>query len=121
MVFQAILGLGIACRIFFITAVLRKCGDQLVGVICVIVYLSGLETYLVHTDLFSKTPYIIYLVLVGFYHQELEKNKRRFAIQLFFPFNDVACTLQHFVQLATYTVLLVNILRGAVDGDYKPV
>ena len=60
-------------------------------------------------------------MFIRLYHQELEKDKRRFTLHFFFPFYNIAGALQHFFQFAAYPVLLVHILRGAINGNDEAV
>src|SRR5687767_4282567 len=65
--------------LFTIAAVFIDSGDQFVRVILKIIYLCGFEPYIIHTGFFGQFFYIFYLVLIGFYHQELEYNKGLFT------------------------------------------
>src|SRR4051812_44846283 len=111
MVAEAALYFHITGCIFFITAVFIIGRDELMRIIFIIIYLCRFKTHLVDTDLFTQFFYILYLVLIWFYNEELEKNEWCFAFHFFLPFYNIACAFQHFLQLATDTVLLVYILR----------
>src|SRR5882757_10470505 len=110
-----------AGAVFLIAAVFIQCGDELVGVVFIIVYLCRFKPYGVHAYFGGQFFYVFYLVLVGFYHEKLENDKRRFTVQLLFPFDNVFGAGNNLIQLSAHAVLLVYVLRGAVDGNNQPV
>ena len=94
--------------IFFIPAVFVCFRNKFVGVIFKIIHLCCLETYFIYADLPGQSFNIFYLVFIWFYYQELEENKRRFAVQFFFPSYNIPCTFKYFFQVAANAVLLVT-------------
>ena len=95
--------------------------DQSVGIMLIVVDLRRLETDLVYSDLSGESPDIFQLVFVGTDYEELEKDKWGLALQLLFPFDDIAGAFQHFLQLTAYAVLLVYLLGGAIDRNNQAV
>src|SRR5688572_25832701 len=104
-----------------VTAVFLFSGYQAMGIVFIVIYLCGLEPHIIHAYFVGKELYVIHLVLIGFYHQELEDQERGFALQFFLPFYHVTCALQHFIQLAANAVLLVYLLCGTVYGNDQAV
>src|SRR5688572_4189196 len=96
--------------IFFIPAEFLRSGDQLIRIVFEIIDLGGFKSYFIYSNLGCQPGNVVNLVFIGFNYQELEEYKRGFAFELFFPFYNIPCALKHFIQLSTYTVLLVYIL-----------
>src|SRR5688572_32352348 len=103
-----------ATPIFLIPAKFRCSRNELIRIICKIVYLRCFESHIIYAALLCQLFYIINLVLIWFHHKELKKNKWRTAFKLFFPCHYVFCSLNYFVKLSAFTVLLIYILRSAV-------
>ena len=118
---QAVLQSEFTIGLFVVTAVFSVCGDQSVGIILIVIDLCGLKADLVHPDLYGELADIVQLVFIGPDYEELKKDKRGLAFQLFFPSDDIACAFQYFFQPAPHPVLFINVLGGAVDGDDEAV
>ena len=107
--------------VLFVAAVPLVLRDKVVGVIFIVIDLGRFEADLIHAYFAGKATNVFQLVFVGFYDEELEKDKGFFTLQLFFSFDDVAGAFQHFFQLTPYPVLFIYFLGGAVDGDDKAI
>src|ERR1700733_3097743 len=107
--------------VFAVAAVLGINRDELVGVVHVVVYLRRFKPDGIHADFGAEFFDVFHLVLVGFYDKELENDKGRFAVQFFFPLHDVFGTGDYLIELSAHAVLLVYVLRGAVDGNDQAV
>src|SRR6476661_8600679 len=103
--------------ILFVAAVFLYGGNQLVGIILIIIDLRRFQAHLVHSYFLCQTVYFFYLVFIMPHYQKLENYKRCLATQFLFPFHNVGGSLQYFVQFSAYPVLLVGILRGTIYGD----
>lgn len=107
--------------VFFIPAVFSDGGDQVVRVILVIVYLCGFQPDVINADRSTQCLYVLDLMFIGSDDEELENDKRGFAVQFLFPLNDVSGTLDHFLQLSAHPILLIDVLGGAIDGNDQTI
>src|SRR5688572_4741954 len=110
-----------AIRIFLITAEFSSFRDQLVRVSLIIIDLCCLKSNFVYSNFLRKFFDIFYLVLIGLHNKKLKKNKRSFAVQFFFPFNNIPRSLHYFFKTTAHAVLLINILGGPVYRNDQPV
>ena len=107
--------------IFFIPAEFFINGNQLIGIIFIIINLGSFKTNFINTHFCGKFFYFFYLVFIWLYYQELEKYKWCFAFKLFLPLYNVLCSFNYFIDIAANPVLLIHILGGSVNGNDKPV
>src|SRR6185312_14914826 len=121
MVVEAVLENIGSVPVLVITAVFFIPRYQTVGVVPVVIDLGGFESYLVHPGLLCQTPYVLQLVFVWPDDEELKKHEWLFALQFFFPPDDIARAFQYFIESAAHPVLLIDILCGTVDGNDEPV
>ena len=89
--------------------------------ILVIIHLSRFELDLIHAYLAGQPESIGNLMLIGAHHQKLKNDVWCGRPERFFPFDYIGGALQHLVQIAFFAVLLIHLLRGAVQRNDEPV
>ena len=107
--------LGTGCC-FQVAAVAVDGGDQVVWVVCIIVDLGGFEPDRVDAEGGSQFFHLVDLVFVGLNDEELKDDEGCFALEFLFPAYDVSGSFQYFFQFTAHSVLLVDVLRGTIDG-----
>src|SRR5688500_17135060 len=104
MIVQGVFKLHITLLVFTVPAIFLNSRDQLIGIIGIIVYLGRFKPNLINPYLFCQFFYILNLVFIWLYYQELEKYKRCIALPLLFPLYNIPCPFQHLIQFSAYPV-----------------
>ena len=79
------------------------------------------QHYAVGAPLAGELLYLTDLMLIVTEHDELHLNERIVAVQCLACRNHIADAVDGSLQRAAHAVLLVNLLRGSIDRNNKPV
>ena len=113
--------LAISAVLFFVVAGVLLVGRHQWVAVFVVVELGGFEFHFVDPDFVGEADDILHLVFVGLDDQELENEVGCWAVEFLLPLHQVPGALEHRFQLTGFTVLLVDLLRCAINGDDEAV
>ncbi len=103
-----------------VAGILVERWDERVSVV-IIIHLRGFQLHFVHADFFCQPINFWDLVFIGLYHEKLKNDVRAATFQIFFPFYHVSGALQHIVQRAADSILLVSFLCRAIHRNDESV
>src|SRR5438045_109522 len=99
----------------FVPAVFVNRWDEPVGIVFIVIDLRRFKPNIIHSYILRQDLDVFNLVFIWPYDQELKNYEGRLAFHLFFPSHNIFRSLQHLIQSAANTVLLVNVLRSSVN------